>query len=168
MRCDMAKSEKRREHDRRRREAALLAKVMAEPILAELLPHPSFREDDRGLWYFQQVQDFLVASDGDVGIKFKPCPLMDLSRDGSVENAGAEVNVFVALQRRRGRRDRGGNWYFFVKVLFRGAIHREWSEKLSDRLNDHGWMRRTGRRLRAWDVQRVQGGFLNLFGVLLF
>lgn len=167
----VGKREKRYEKDRLRRERELLARVLAEPILTELLPRSPFREmdDHHNLWYFEQVQEFLAGSNGDVGIKFKIRPLIDLLRDGSTESATAEVNAFVTLQRRRGRKDRGGNWYFFAKVLFRGNIdHPLWSEQVSDRIKDHGWMRRTGRRLCAWDIRQVHEGFQNLFGVLLF
>ena len=155
VRCTM----RRKEHDRRRRDETLLARVMSEPVLAELLPRLSYLEPDDpdSLQYFHEVQDFLVTPEGNVGIRFKD-KLLDY--DGF---RAADANPVVILEKRR-----NGTWYFFVKVLFRGSLDREWSEKLSDRLNDHGWMRRTGRRLRAWDVQRVQGGFLNLFGVLLF
>ena len=152
----MPRSERRKEHDRRKREAALLAKVMAEFVLAELLPRSPFLEadDPDSLWYFGQVQDFLVTPEGNVGIRFKD-KLLDY--DGF---RAADANPVVILEKRR-----NGTWYFFVKVLFRGSLDREWSEKLSDRIKDHGWMRRTGRRLRVWSVTQVQEGFMALLGL---
>ena len=151
---------RRKEHDRRRRDETLLARVMSEPVLAELLPRLSYLEPDDpdSLQYFHEVQDFLVTPEGNAGIKFKPRPLASLLGDASVTDA--DVNLFVALEKRR--RD---TWYFFVKVLFGGAIQREWSEKVSDLLRDHGWMRRTGKRLRVWSVAQVQEGFMALLGL---
>ncbi len=155
----MAKREKRREKDRLRRERELLARVMAQPVLAELLPRSPYLEPDDpdSQWYFGEVQDFLFTPEGHVVIRFKAQPLASLTRDASV--ADADVNPVVVLEKRR-----RNTWYFFAKVLFRGAVLREWSEKMSDSLNDHGWMRRTGRRLRAWSAGQVQEGFMTLLG----
>jgi len=156
VRCTM----RRKEHDRRRRDETLLARVMSEPVLAELLPRLSYLEPDDpdSLQYFHEVQDFLVTPEGNAGIKFKPRPLASLLGDASVTDA--DVNLFVALEKRR-----RNTWYFFAKVLFQGAVHREWSEKVSDFLNDHGWMCRTGKRLRVWSVAQVQEGFMALLGL---
>jgi len=97
VRCTM----RRKEHDRRRRDETLLARVMSEPVLAELLPRLSYLEPDDpdSLQYFHEVQDFLVTPEGNAGIKFKPRPLASLLGDASVTDA--DVNLFVALEKRR-------------------------------------------------------------------